>query len=186
MPLRVIRAALLITLAIGVASAGDEPAVKVEPPASTLRAMGRRLNQRGLPNFGEVTPTLYRGAQPSREGLEELAKMQVAIVVDLRASRNEVEARTAERLGMQYVSIPWRCAAPRDDRLASFLKLVRENKGKKIFVHCQLGNDRTGMAIAAYRMSEENWTAEDAMQEMQAFGFSRFHHAMCPGLAGYE
>jgi len=43
-----------------------------------------------------------------------------------------------------------------------------------------------GMAIAAYRMADEGWSAEEAMKEMQAFGFSTVQHVICPGLAEYE
>jgi tyrosine-protein phosphatase SIW14 len=175
---------LLLTLACS-ALAADQP-VNATAVVSSSHAVARKITTEGLPNFAEVTPTLYRGAQPSQAGLTALAKMNVAIVVDLRASRNDGEAKTVERLGMRYVSIPWRCYAPRDENFAQLLNLVRENPGKKIFVHCRLGEDRTGMAIAAYRISEENWTADEAMKEMQAFGFSSFHHALCPGLAGYE
>jgi hypothetical protein len=35
-------------------------------------------------------------------------------------------------------------------------------------------------------MAEEGWSAADAMKEMEAFGFTAIHHAMCPGLEGYE
>jgi protein-tyrosine phosphatase len=63
---------------------------------------------------------------------------------------------------------------------------LHENKGKKVFVHCRLGDDRTGMMVAAYRMADEGWTADEAMAEMKAFGFSCGHHFICPGLAHYE
>jgi hypothetical protein len=42
------------------------------------------------------------------------------------------------------------------------------------------------MMIAAYRMAAQGWTAEEAMHEMQQFGFSTVHHWICPGLASYE
>jgi hypothetical protein len=42
------------------------------------------------------------------------------------------------------------------------------------------------MMVAAYRMAEENWTADQAMKEMKAFGFSRFHGMICLGLSSYE
>jgi hypothetical protein len=42
------------------------------------------------------------------------------------------------------------------------------------------------MVIAAFRMSGQGWTAEQAMKEMHAFGFTTAHHLICPGLAGYE
>jgi hypothetical protein len=35
--------------------------------------------------------------------------------------------------------------------------LIQENPQEKIFVHRRLGDDRTGMAMAAYRMAIEGW-----------------------------
>jgi protein tyrosine/serine phosphatase len=166
--------------------AGDRPSTEAGSVASVEHPAAHRVSFEGIPNFAEVTPALYRGAQPSKQGLAKLADMNVAIVVDLRSSRNETEASAVEKLGMQYLSIPSRCPFPRDQNFVHLLQLIRGNPDKKIFVHCRLGTDRTGMAIAAYRMAEENWTAEEAMQEMQAFGFNTFHRAICPGLAEYE
>ena len=107
-------------------------------------------------------------------------------MVDLRGTASKDEEAAAAKLGMQYVSIPSHCPFPKDEPFAKFLRVLRENSGKKAFVHCRLGDDRTGMAVAAYRMAEEGWTADEAMKEMRTFGFSTMHHAMCPGLAGYE
>jgi len=70
--------------------------------------------------------------------------------------------------------------------MAQFLRLLHDNHVKKVFVHCQTGDDRTGMMIAAYRMTEQGWTAEEAMKEMEAYGFTSSHHLICPGLASYE
>jgi hypothetical protein len=39
--------------------------------------------------------------------------------------------------------------------------------------------------IAAYRMAE-GWTAEEAMKEMEAYGFASSHHLICPGLSSYD
>jgi len=140
----------------------------------------------GIANFGQVAPNLYRGAQPSGEGIAALKKMGVELVVDLRGEASKTEESAVTKLGMQYLSIPAHCPLPSDRPWAAFLRLIRENPGKKIFVHCRLGDDRTGMAVAAYRMADEGWSAEEAMKEMQAFGFSTLHHAICPGLAEYE
>ena len=139
----------------------------------------------GVPNFGQVTPHLYRGAQPTERGFEELSRMGVNIVVDLRGSRNSERTEVA-KLGMVYVPIPWHCPFPKDQAFARFLALVKANPDKKIFVHCRLGDDRAGMMIASYRMAEQGWSAEEAMNEMELFGFTRSHHFICPGLAGYE
>jgi len=148
------------------------------------RSVGRHLLLEGVPNFGEVTPILFRGGQPTHEGFERLAKMGINIVVDTgRSKRNKNQIK---QLGMRYVSLPWYCPFPKDNVFARFLKLINENPDKKIFVHCRLGNDRTGMMIAAYRMGAQGWTAEQAMKEMHYFGYTAVHHLMCPGLARYE
>ena len=149
------------------------------------RKIARKLNVKGLPNLGEVTPTLYRGSQPTRQGFERLAKMHVAIVVDLRGNRKG-ERDTVTSLGMQYVPIPWFCMLPKNIVMAQFLNLLRDKQGKKVFVHCNTGIDRTGMMVAAYRMAVEGWTADEAMKEMRAFRFSRFHETICLGLSSYE
>jgi tyrosine-protein phosphatase SIW14 len=155
-------------------------------PSTGTHSIGTRVKTKGIPNFGEVTPNLYRGAQPTEEGLQALKDMGINLVVDLRGGASKEEEETAKKLGMQYISIPSHCPFPKDETFAKFLRVVRENPAKKMFVHCQLGVDRTGMAIASYRMAEEGWSANEAMKEMRAFGFSSVHRAMCPGLADYE
>src|ERR1700732_3720538 len=150
----------------------------------TRHAFAQKLSLEGVPVFAQVTPTLYRGAQPTEEGFRNLAAMGVKIVVDQRGSRSEQEQVT--KLGMQYVAIPWHCPFPEDAIFARFLKLLRDNPGTKVFVHCLSGQDRTGMQVAAYWMAEEGWSAEEAKQEMEAFGFSRIHSWRCPSLSSYE
>jgi tyrosine-protein phosphatase SIW14 len=153
---------------------------------TTERTIARRLAVPGIPNLGEVSPTLYRGAQPTQEGFHKLAEMGIGIVVDLRERGREVERQQVTKLGMRFVAIPWNCFHPEDTDMARFLRLLRHNHSKKVFVHCQTGDDRTGMMIAAYRMAEQGWTAEQAMKEMEAYGFTSSHYLICPGLSSYE
>ena len=160
------------------------PARGKDIAATEEPSLGRHLTLDGVPNFGEVTPTLYRGGQPKPKGFEGLAKMGINIVVDTgRSKRDEKQIKS---LGMRYVSLPWYCPRPKDEVFARFLKLLRDNPDKKIFVHCRLGDDRTGMMIAAYRMGAQGWSAEQALKEMHEFGYTSVHHLMCPGLGGYE
>jgi protein tyrosine phosphatase (PTP) superfamily phosphohydrolase (DUF442 family) len=165
-----------------------QSAVSDAKPAlpNTRHPFAKMISVNGIPRFGEVSPQLYRGAQPSSEGLEFLAEMGVGIIVNLRTGDHPEEEAEASRLGMHYVSIPWQCYHPNDAAIANFLNVLRDNPGKKIFVHCELGSDRTGMSIAAYRMSVQGWSADEAMNEMQAYGFSSSHHLSCRGLANYE
>lgn len=112
--------------------------------------------------------------------------MGVGIVIDMRGSESPHEKIAVEELGMRYVSIPWHCPFPSDATFARFLRVIHENPHTKIFVHCRLGDDRTGMAIATYRMAEEGWSADEALKEMKEFGFRGIHHLICPTLEHYE
>ena len=175
---------ILVPLLFLASLASPQSAQDTSPP--TQRSMGSRKHYIGLPNFGEVTPNLYRGGQPGADGLKDLKKIGVSIVVDMRGGHSEHEKRAVEELGMEYVSIPWHCPFPSDEPFVKFLKVIEENPGKKVFVHCRLGDDRTGMAIASYRMAEEGWSADEAMKEMELFGFGGIHRVICPALAHYE
>jgi protein tyrosine/serine phosphatase len=164
-----------------------------DPSANDEQHVGRRETARkilleGVPNLAEITPNLFRGGQPTKTGLQNLAKLGISIVVDGRGDSSARDRERAEviRLGIQYVAIPWHCPFPKDSVFVRFLLLIRQNPEKKIFVHCRLGDDRVGMMIAAYRMAEQGWTAEQAMQEMRIDGFTSSHHFICPGLARYE
>ena len=169
----------LLLLYVG-ASAGSRSATPASPGA---HAPATRSQVTGISNFAKVTPFLYRGAQPQTNGFQELKKMDVDIVVDLRLTGKGKEKDQVSKLGMEYISIPWHCLAPRDEIFVRFLKVVRDNPHKKIFVHCRYGDHRTGMAIAAYRMAMEGWTAAEARDEMNQFGF---HTIPCTSLVGYE
>lgn len=137
----------------------------------------------GVSNFGEVNSHLYRGGQPKGTGYTNLKKMGIDVVIDLRLSGKDTEKKFVNKAGMQYVAIPWHCMFPKDKHVVKFLSVLEENKGKKVFVHCRYGDDRTGMMIAAYRMAVERWTPEEARKEMEKFGF---HRLVCPRLGPYE
>src|SRR6202158_3669455 len=177
---------LAITLCSGEERTHQPGSSASHPHLRRARVYGEKRRVNGIGNFGEVTPRLYRGAQPNKRGYAALAKMGVDIVVDTRGNRTKSEGKEVRRHGMQYVAIPWHCPFPKDETFARFLKLLRENPDKKVFVHCRLGDDRTGMMVAAYRMADEGWTANEAMLEMQHFGCTRAHHFICPRLAPYE
>jgi tyrosine-protein phosphatase SIW14 len=176
---------LIITGSTLAQQAGVAPQVEGPAKASPTHSIAKRLSGKGIPNFAQVSPNLYRGAQPSAEGLVALKHLGVDIIVDLRGSASDTEKAAVTKLGMQYVSIPSHCPFPKDEPWAHFLKVMQENRDKKVFVHCRLGDDRTGVAVASYRIADEGWSAEEALKEMEDFGFTGVHHAICPGMEKY-
>jgi tyrosine-protein phosphatase SIW14 len=170
--------ALLILLLPSCLYAQESPATIT--PSVMSSAYGDKLKIRGVPNPGKINDGLYRGAQPNEQGLEELKKLGITTIVDLRAEdrpKSEWEKKEAERLGMRFVHIPVAgFAAPTNEEVAQFLSLVRSDAQQKIFVHCLLGEDRTGVFVATYRMGIQKWPAAQAMREMNTFGFNGFWH----------
>ncbi len=139
----------------------------------------------GVPNAGRINEHLYRGAQPKPQGFQALHKLGIGIVVDLHniGAQQDKEQREVESLGMRYVAIPLSSThRPSDEQAAEFLKILLYNPGERIFVHCNLGADRTGVMIGAYRMSVQNWTPRQAMSEMRAF---HFHHLWLPYMTSF-
>ena len=151
----------------------------------TQDGQAQELALAGVPNFGRVTSNLYRGAQPTDTGFQQLRKLGVEIVVNFRNERGEIEAerRTVERLGLRYVSIPWGASHnPTSQQVADFLDVLQANPESKIFVHCHRGADRTGTMVAAYRIAEQHWAPPETIQEMRAY---HYHHFWWPNLQRY-
>lgn len=185
---RIGRALCAVTVSASLCCAGisaQDSQGQTSPPA-VAHTFGKRIQLKGVAGLEQVGPNLYRGNQPTKEGLENLAKMGIQIVIDMRLSNKASERKRATALGMQFVSIPWFCMFPDDKKFAEFLQIIRDNPNKKIFIHCRLGDDRAGMTIAAYRMAEQGWTAEEARKEMIESGADWLHRRLCPTLASYE
>lgn len=160
----------------------QSPAIPSSSPSSSP-SFATRISIRGISNAGKVSDSLFRGAQPHVSDLAELKTLGITTIVDLRReaprTRNLERAR-AESLGMHFVSIPvGGFSTPASVQLAQFFTLFRESPPQKIFVHCEFGEDRTGVFIAAYRIAFEHWSSDQALSEMLSFGFhSHWHRSM--------
>lgn len=166
---------LLFAQTLASSSAHAAPAIYAE-----------KLKFSGLPRFAKVSDSLYRGAQPHAGGLLQLKKLGITTIIDLRGegeAKAEWERKQAEALGMRFVHLPvsgW--ATPSDAQLAKFFALFRGSSSEKVFVHCRLGEDRTGVFVAAYRMAFDHWSSEQTLSEMLDFGFNRWFH---PNMISY-
>lgn len=159
----------------------QQPSASALAPAAMLAApkiaFAEKLSLEGLPNSGKISETLFRGAQPLRNGYPQLKSLGITIVVDFHntGSGMEREKQIVEGLGMRYISMPASViSGPTDEQIAQFLKIVLANPNDKIFVHCNLGSDRTGVAIAAFRITQQQWNIDQAYNEMRQFHFHTF------------
>lgn len=149
-------------------------------------AYGERLKLDGIPNGGKISDSLFRGAQPRQQGIQQLKSLGITTIVDLRGedpSRTTWERQQAESAGIRFVSIPldgW--SPPSNEQVAQFLALFRNNPKEKVYVHCRYGEDRTGVLVATYRMAVDGWQPQQALNEMYFFGFNGMWH---PSMKSY-
>ena len=135
----------------------------------------------GVTNFHKVSDDLYRGAQPTNEGMKELEKLGVKTIINLRSEHSDKEE--LQNTHLNYVNIPLTTDNPDIEDIVLFLKVINDSNNLPVFVHCRYGADRTGMMCAIYRVIEQNWTRQDAVEEMTKGGFG--FHSIWTNLADY-
>ena len=128
----------------------------------------------GIKNFHQVDASVYRGAQPTGEGITYLAKIGVTTVIDLREAdqRSENEESMVTAAGMKYVNIPMSGLTPPTEAQISEVPGILESKSGAVFVHCKRGADRTGVVIASYRIDRDGWDNARALSEAKARGMA--------------
>jgi len=130
------------------------------------------LNGIELSNFGVIDGRIYRGEQPKGQDYSALASIGVQTIIDLRADARSASRAEAEAAGLKYINIPIKdSGTPNDDQAATFVKAVEDPANGVVYVHCAGGRHRTGSMIAVYRMIHDNWTIEQAYNEMLAYDF---------------
>ena len=141
-----------------------------------------KMSLKGVSNFGRISPRVYRGGQPSEEGLTGLRSLGVETVISFTMGEegSKAEAAQAARLGMEYLSLPWSTVeVPEPDLVRTFLGYLQEHPDRTVFVHCKAGADRTGVMIALSRIALDKWPAQRAIDEMNAF---HYHFMFLPHL----
>jgi len=137
---------------------------------------GARISEKvfgltGLSNVGRVSPAIFRGAQPLPEGYKTLKEMGVKTVINLRAQHGEKDI--VEAAGMQSIEFPMDIFRSVDiEKVNNIINSMINPANHPVYVHCKLGEDRTGAVIAAYRMRVDGWSLSEAEAEMQSFGFN--------------
>jgi tyrosine-protein phosphatase SIW14 len=132
-----------------------------------------------------VDEHVYRGAQPHKDGYTGLAKLGIKTVLDLRGENAEETA--VQSAGMRYVRLPWSgFKAPDESQIKTVLALLNDPTAWPVFVHCRRGADRTGTAIALYRIEHDHWTSQQALTEAKTFGMSSLEMAMQHFILGFS
>lgn len=126
-----------------------------------------------LPNFYQINENLYRGGQPTPEGVKKLAALGIKTIISFRDGQTTVlrEKKQAEENGLQFINFRLRnWFASKDDEIHKIIEIIRNPAHHPVFIHCKRGADRTGTVAAVYRMLVEGWTHEEANREAKLHG----------------
>jgi hypothetical protein len=128
---------------------------------------------------------LYRsGKVPPEKLAEEIRRRGIKSVVNL-AGHEHSDEDVCREFGIRYVNFPvgdvWcLCGqqapgqqdtppAPMD--IEPIWRLMQDPASRPVLIHCTGGIHRTGVVAALYRIRFQGWNADDAIAEMDLFGF---------------
>lgn len=122
-------------------------------------------------NIHKVDDGLYRSGQPDRKQFAELEHAGFTEILNLRMSGSDKCKAGNTSLKLHHRRIMAEFITEKD--LLKVLRIIKNKKGKML-VHCRRGSDRTGAVIAMYRIVFQNWSKEQAIEDMINGGYG-FH-----------
>ena len=139
-------------------------------------------------NFYRVSKDIYRSGQPDVDEFESLYTFDgVRSVLNLRkkiSDKDEIEAVNRKyKNAYTLYEVPLETGNISEQDLYKILIVLRDAP-KPLLIHCWQGSNRTGCAVAAYRIVFENWSVEDAVAELMKpeYGHHKYLYRNIPAL----
>jgi len=140
----------------------------------------------GMRHYGVVEEgVLYRCGQPTPQQLRELIdRHQLRTVIALRGSRRphdpdaweQAEREVCQQCNVDFITLPCNHKnPPTADQVRRFLDLTRDSSRHPVLIHCRIGQQRTGMFCALYRVHVQGVSPQEALREMDTLGFNIRH-----------
>jgi len=144
---------------------------------------------RGIENIDYVAiinPELYRGAYPV-ENLPALKDLGIKTIINFRYMEIHSYEEEAEAAGFQYHWMPINPGVPPDEKfIGRFFEIINNPENQPVYIHCNMGIDRTGLMSGIYRIEHDGWNNERAVREMEYFGHNELWHDLEEALKNYE
>jgi protein tyrosine/serine phosphatase len=135
----------------------------------------------GVGNFYKVADYLYRSDQPSAEGMKNLEKMGIKTIINLRAFYSDADE--IEGTGLLNEELSVKAWHMEDEDVIRVLRIIRTRENGPFLIHCSRGADRVGLMCAMFRIVEQGWSKDEAIQEMVKGGYG--FHAVWKNIINY-
>ncbi len=130
------------------------------------------MPMRDIYNYLKISEMIKTSGQPTEAQLRIAAAEGVQVVINLATLDSKTtladEAGLVQTAGMTYFHIPVVWSNPTPEDFAEFRRVMRENAGKVILIHC-VANYRATVFYALYAIAELNWSqtrADDLMAQI--------------------
>ena len=125
-------------------------------------------------NFYQISADVFRSEQPDVNLVPQLKQNRIDVVINLRS--RDLDSTQLKDQNLKLIHIPINTWSINREDLLQVMFEIQQAKAfeQKILIHCYHGSDRTGASIAMYRIIFENWSTQDALDEMKYGGYG-FH-----------
>jgi protein tyrosine phosphatase (PTP) superfamily phosphohydrolase (DUF442 family) len=124
-----------------------------------------------IPKYRVVSTGIGAGGQPSADGYKWLASQGYKTVVDVQGIDNSKAANAA---GLKYIYLPYNGNPPSSSWADSVVSAMSNAANRPVYLHCQYGEHRTGVAIALYREQVEGVCYQQAYDELMRWADNYF------------
>ena len=131
-----------------------------------------------IARISQVAPGIWRSSQPTTPAdFATLAQMGIKLIVDLQWDDPQYteEKSWADANHLIDLHYPMGGDYPDEQKVGEILALMKDAAKNPILIHCQAGQDRTGLVVALYRVHVMGWSTEKARDEMLALGYHWYY-----------
>lgn len=125
-------------------------------------------------NFYQISADVFRSEQPDVNLVPQLKQNRIDVVINLRS--RDLDSTQLKDQNLKLIHIPINTWSINREDLLQVMFEIQQAKAfeQKILIHCYHGSDRTGASIAMYRIIFEDWSTQEALDEMKYGGYG-FH-----------
>ena len=131
-----------------------------------------------------VSDDLYRSGFPREGGLVELESLGVKSILELSYFDIDSNLPDAKTTSLHIVHYPLLPLGIEQSMIFEMFDIYRDLE-KPVLVHCYHGSDRTGLFVAIYRILYQNWSKEEAKDELINGGFG-YHDVFTDVIAAID